>query len=414
MLRASMIESPPMPKPFCDVPAALKALKKGGFVIVVDDEGRENEGDLVLAAEFATQEKLAFMIRYTGGVVCLPLSNAIADQLERPSMVQRNTSKFGTPFTVSIEARKGVSTGISAADRATTIRAAINPKAVAKDLVRPGHIFPLRADDGGVLCRAGHTEATIDLCRIAGLREGAVLSELMHDDGTMMRLKSIVPFAVEHSIPILQIADLIAYRRKTESLIGLEARSVLATKYGEFTVSVYEDDLHRKEHVALTMGKISASNPTLVRVHSECITGDVFGSSHCDCGQQLHLALARIASEGKGVLVYLRQEGRGIGLTNKIRAYELQHLGMDTVDANRALGLPDDLREYGIGAQILKDLGVGKIRLMTNNPKKVVGLEGYGLRITEQVPIEITPRNAKQKKYLKTKKSRMKHRLRRV
>ncbi len=403
-----------MPKPFSDVPAALKALKRGQFVIVVDDEDRENEGDLVLAAEFATAEKLAFMIRYTGGVVCLPLSNAIADQLELPSMVKRNTSKFGTPFTVSIEAKKGVSTGISAADRAMTIRTAISPKATPKDLAHPGHIFPLRADDGGVLCRAGHTEATVDLCRLAGLREGAVLSELMHDDGTMMRLPSIVPFARKHKIPILPIADLIAYRRKTESLINREACSMLETEYGEFTVSVYEDVLHHKEHVALTMGKISPSVPVLVRVHSECITGDVFGSSHCDCGQQLDLALQRIASEGRGVLVYLRQEGRGIGLTNKIRAYELQHLGMDTVDANRALGLPDDLREYGIGAQILKDLGVGKMRLLTNNPKKVVGLEGYGLKITEQLPIEITPRNAKQKKYLRTKKTRMKHRLRKV
>ncbi len=403
-----------MPKPFSDVPAALKALKNGQFVIVVDDADRENEGDLVLAAEFATAEKLAFMIRYTGGVVCLPLSNAIADQLKLPAMVKKNTSKFGTPFTVSIEAKKGVTTGISAADRATTIRTAINPKAKPADLVHPGHIFPLRADDGGVLCRAGHTEATVDLCRMSGLREGAVLSELMHDDGTMMRLRSIVPFAAKHKIPILPIADLIAYRRKSESLIKLEARSTLETRYGKFTVSVYEDVLHKKEHVALTMGKISPSVSTLVRVHSECITGDVFGSSHCDCGQQLDLALRRIAAEGRGVLVYLRQEGRGIGLTNKIRAYELQHLGMDTVDANRALGLPDDLREYGIGAQILKDLGVGKMRLLTNNPKKVVGLEGYGLTIAEQVPIEITPKSAKQKKYLQTKKTRMKHRLRRV
>lgn len=403
-----------MSKPFSDVPAALKALRKGGFVIVVDDVDRENEGDLVLAAEYATEEKLAFMIRYTGGVVCLSLSNAIADQLALPAMVQNNTSSRGTPFTVSVEASKGVTTGISAADRAKTIRAAIHPKARPADLSRPGHVFPLRAHDGGVLCRAGHTEASVDLCRLAGLREGAVISELMHDDGTMMRLPSILPFAKKRRIPILPIADLIAYRRRTESLVSLGAKSSLETKYGRFAISVYRDDLHRKDHVALSIGRISPKKPTLVRVHSECITGDVFGSHHCDCGEQLDLAMQRIAAEGRGVLVYLRQEGRGIGLVNKIKAYELQHLGLDTVDANRALGLPDDLREYGIGAQILKDLGVGKMRLLTNNPKKVVGLEGYGLTITEQVPIEIHPKTPKQTKYLKTKKKRMSHRLKKV
>lgn len=383
-------------------------------MIVVDDVKRENEGDLVLAAEFATTEKLAFIIRHTGGVVCLSLSNAIANQLELPAMVQKNTSKRGTPFTVSIEAKEGVTTGISAADRATTIRTAMNPKAKPGDLSRPGHVFPLRAQDGGVLCRAGHTEASVDLCRIAGLREGAVISELMHDDGTMMRMKSILPFSKKHGIPILPIAELIAYRRRTESLVTREASSKLETKYGEFRIVVYHDSLHHKDHVALSIGHITASSPVLVRVHSECITGDVFGSHHCDCGEQLDLAMRRIAEEGKGVLVYLRQEGRGIGLVNKIKAYELQHLGLDTVDANRALGLPDDLREYGIGAQILKDLGVGKMRLLTNNPKKVVGLEGYGLTITKQEPIEIHPKTKKQTKYLKTKKMRMRHRLRKV
>ncbi|MSR67676.1 bifunctional 3,4-dihydroxy-2-butanone-4-phosphate synthase/GTP cyclohydrolase II [Candidatus Peribacteria bacterium] len=403
-----------MPKPFSDVEAAVRALKRGKFVIVVDDIDRENEGDLVLAAEFATAEKLAFTIRHTGGVVCLSLSNAIADQLQLPSMVQRNTSKRGTPFTVSIEAKEGIDTGISAADRARTILTAIDSNAKPGDLSHPGHVFPLRAQDGGVLCRSGHTEASIDLCKIAGLREGAVISELMHDDGTMMRLNSIMPFAKKHRIPILPIADLIAYRRRTESLVALEARSLLETKYGEFTISVYHDTLHHKDHLALSIGKISAGTPVLVRVHSECMTGDVFGSHHCDCGQQLDLAMRRISDEGKGVFVYLRQEGRGIGLVNKIRAYELQHLGLDTVDANRALGLPDDLREYGIGAQILKDLGVGKMRLLTNNPKKVIGLEGYGLTITEQLPIEISPQSAKQKKYLKTKKKRMKHTLKNV
>lgn len=392
---------------------AVQALKKGEFVIVVDDEGRENEGDLVLAAEHATAEKLAFIIRNTGGVVCLALSNEIADRLDLPAMVLHNTSKRATPFTVSIEAKDGIETGISAADRAHTIRTAIDRKTTADDLSRPGHVFPLRAQDGGVLWRSGHTEASVDLCKLAGLREGAVISELMKQDGTMMRLPQLQAFAKKHKIPLIAVQDLIAYRRARESLILLSARSQLETEYGMFEISVYTD-MNRREHVAMKMGEFDEKTPVLVRVHSECITGDVFHSRHCDCGEQLDLALQMISKEKKGVVVYLRQEGRSIGLANKIRAYALQHLGMDTVDANRALGLPDDLREYGVGAQILKDVGVGKMKLLTNNPKKVVGLEGYGLTITKQMPIEVAPKSERQRKYMKTKKDKMNHRLKSV
>jgi 3,4-dihydroxy 2-butanone 4-phosphate synthase/GTP cyclohydrolase II len=394
---------------FAPITDALDALRAGQFVIVVDDPNRENEGDLVLAAQFVDAEKIAFTIRHTGGVLCLALSNDIADQLELPAMVSRNTSRRSTPFTVSIEAADGVTTGISAADRARTIQAAINPAARASDLARPGHVFPLRAQEGGVLWRTGHTEASIDLCKLAGLRSGAVISELMNDDGTMMRVSDLETFATAHDIVMISIADLVAYRRRTETFVRSVANTTLETEKGTWTVAVFDDLLHQKQHVALSMGTMDPMHPTLVRMHSKCLTGDVFHSLHCDCGMQLDRAMDVIASEGNGVIVYLRQEGRGIGLANKIRAYELQHLGLDTVEANRALGLPDDLREYGIGAQILKEIGVGKIRLFTNNPRKVVGLEGYGLEIVERVPLQIPPRSEKQRKYLRAKQEKLRH-----
>ncbi len=324
-------------------------------------------------------------------------------------MVQRNTSSRETPFTVSIEAAKGVTTGISAKDRVQTVRAAIHSAAQPKDVVRPGHVFPLCAAHGGVLVRAGHTEASVDLMRLAGLREGAVISELMHEDGTMMRLPALREFAEHHNIPIVAIADLIAYRRKNETFIRQVADSSLETDTGSWKLYVYKDTLENREHVALVKGEIEPMTPTLVRVHSECLTGDAFGSLHCDCGAQLQCAMKQIAEEGKGVVVYMRQEGRGIGLSNKIKAYKLQEEGMDTVEANEHLGFPMDLRTYGIGAQILKDCGVGHMRLLTNNPKKVVGLEGYGLHLVKQVPIAIAPVHEKQKKYLQTKKTKMGH-----
>ncbi len=396
------------------VAEAIDTMREGKFVIVVDDENRENEGDLVLAAEFITEEKMAFMIRYTGGVVCMPLSNEVADQLALPPMLSHNNSKFGTAFTVSIEATEGVTTGISAHDRARTILAAINPAATPEDLRRPGHVFPLRAQDGGVLVRTGHTEATIDLCKLAGLRPAGVLSELMHDNGTMMRLPALMEFAQEHAMPIISIADLIAWRRKHESYIRLEAESNIDTDTGPWKIRVYGDTVGGRDHVALVKGTFNPEDPVLVRVHSECLTGDVFASHYCDCGEQLHEAMSRIAKEGRGVLLYLRQEGRGIGLANKIKAYALQDTGLDTVEANEQLGLPEDLREYGIGAQILKDVGVGRMRLLTNNPKKMVALQGYGLEVTEQIPIELAPKSDRQRKYMKTKKEKMGHLLRHV
>lgn len=392
------------------ITSALEELRKGNMVIVVDDEDRENEGDIVMAGEFVTEEQMAFIIRHTGGVVCATLSHAIAEKLDLPAMVENNTSRHGTPYTVSVDANTGTTTGISAADRAQTMRVLASPDTEPNDLHRPGHIFPLRAKNGGVLVRTGHTEASIDLCRMAGLREVGIISELMHENGTMMRRDAIDQFAKEHEMVVITIADLVAYRRQHEELVHLASEAMLETTTGKWQLKVFVDTVHGAEHVALVKGTIDDTKPTLVRVHSECLTGDVFGSVHCDCGEQLHAAMKRIEQEGIGAIVYMRQEGRGIGLTNKIKAYDLQEKeGLDTVDANIKLGFPSDLREYGIGAQILSELGIRSMRLLTNNPKKISGLEGFGLEVTEQLPIQIEPSSERQKKYMHTKKTRMGH-----
>lgn len=394
---------------FHPIEQAIADIKAGKMVIILDDATRENEGDIVVAAEHITTRQMAFMIRHTGGVVCLSLSNELATRLDLPLMVERNTSLRHTAFTVSIDAAQGITTGISAEDRVATIQTAIRDNASSTDLVRPGHVFPLRAQDGGVLWRAGHTEASVDLCRLAGLKLAAVLSELMHDDGTMMRGENLRQFAETHGLTVAAIADLIRYRHHHEQFISLEAHTELETNTGLWHMRVYRDLLHDTEQVALVKGTINSDIPTLVRVHSSCLTGDVLGSQQCDCGEQLERSMQDIARAGSGVVLYMKQEGRGIGLVNKIRAYELQRtLGLDTVDANHHLGLPEDLREYGIGAQILADVGVKKVRLMTNNPKKMAGIEGYGLEIVEQVPIEITA-NEHNQKYLQTKKEKMGH-----
>ncbi|HEX7534695.1 MAG TPA: bifunctional 3,4-dihydroxy-2-butanone-4-phosphate synthase/GTP cyclohydrolase II, partial [Syntrophales bacterium] len=386
---------------------AIVDIKSGRMVILVDDEDRENEGDLCMAAEFVTPEAINFMAKYGRGLVCLSMSEDLADKLNLHPMVVDNRSCFGTAFTVSIEAKRGVTTGISAADRATTIRTAVADDVTPDDVVSPGHIFPIRAKKGGVLVRTGQTEGSVDLARLAGLKPAGVICEIMKDDGTMARMPDLEIFAKEHGLKIVTISDLIQYRMQHESLIRRAAAAMIPTIFGgQFKIVVYENDVDDMKHVALVKGDIRPEDEVLVRVHSECLTGDVFGSERCDCGHQLHRAMEMVEEAGKGIIVYMHQEGRGIGLVNKIKAYELQEHGKDTVEANISLGFKADLRDYGIGAQILADLGVKKMKLMTNNPKKIVGLEGYGLTVTDRVPIEIKP-NESNIKYLKTKKKKM-------
>ena len=411
--RLTLASGPRRRSMFALVEDALEAIRQGQMVIVVDDEDRENEGDLTVAAEKTTPEIINFMARYGRGLICLPMTGDWLDRLDIPLMVRENTSQFDTAFCVSIEAKESTSTGISAADRATTACVAVDPKTTARDLARPGHMFPLRARDGGVLVRAGQTEAAVDLARIAGLRPAGVICEIMNEDGTMARVPELRRFARKHKLLMISIADLITYRMRNERLVRRAAAAKLPTEYGDFEVVAFESIINGETHVALVRGDLGDGEDVLVRVHSRCLTGEVFHSVRCDCGAQLAAAMRRVAEEGRGVLLYLNQEGRGIGLTNKIRAYRLQDQGLDTVEANERLGFKPDQRDYGIGAQILSELGVQSMRLLTNNPRKFVGLEGYGLSVTASLALEV-PTTGLARSYLRTKKAKLGHTLKSV
>ncbi len=404
--RAPVAES----APFASIEDAIEDFRQGKFVVVVDAADRENEGDLTIAAQFATPEAINFMATHGRGLICLCLTEERCDVLELRPMTLENETPYGTAFTVSIEAREGITTGISAGDRARTIQVAIDPSKGPRDLVQPGHVFPLRARPGGVLQRAGQTEAAVDLARMADLIPAGVVCEIMNDDGTMARVPDLVSYCARHGLKMIAVADLIEYRRRTEKLVERMTTIRLPTAYGEFRAVAFRETLTGKHHVALVKGEVEGGEDVLVRVHSECLTGDVFHSLRCDCGEQLEQALTRIAAEERGVLLYMAQEGRGIGLLSKLRAYELQEAGLDTVEANLELGLPADAREYGIGSQILAELGLSTIRILTNNPRKITGIEGFGLKVVEQVPIEVPP-NAENRRYLEAKRAKLGHRL---